>query len=408
MSDFNSSLPVRTETNGDVVTKICDATTNTQELTVNADGSIDTRTYDGSGNAITSNVVGPKTGLDVYLLNSAAGVDVAPASQTILTQDIGSSSTTGANSQVIVTGSPTATSTASFAYSSYETIVIQVTGTWTGTLTAELSQDGGTTWYPTYAYQQGTEAVFSSWTANFLAGVNVSGTTNFRLRATAVMTGSAVVNIIESGNVNSVYVQNDVGVTQVGAPWTINLTEIGGSAYSEGQKTMANSAPVVIASDQSPVAENITEILGAAPSASNSLPVQITTGTAYVSETNPLPVELATAGTPVNDYKDATAIAASASDNHDYTVTALKTLHLTQLESASSGKAKMQVEIETGVATNVFTTHWVQFNSTANTNMSIHLAEHILVAAGVRVRLVMTNLDKQAEDIYSTISGHEE
>jgi hypothetical protein len=40
MSDYNSSLPVRTENNGDVVARIADATLPSQQLKVNADGSI--------------------------------------------------------------------------------------------------------------------------------------------------------------------------------------------------------------------------------------------------------------------------------------------------------------------------------------------------------------------------------
>lgn len=40
MSDYNSSLPVRTENAGDVIAKIADATIPSQQLTVNADGSI--------------------------------------------------------------------------------------------------------------------------------------------------------------------------------------------------------------------------------------------------------------------------------------------------------------------------------------------------------------------------------
>ena len=35
MSDFNSSLPIRTETNGDAIIRICDKTTNTQVLAIN-------------------------------------------------------------------------------------------------------------------------------------------------------------------------------------------------------------------------------------------------------------------------------------------------------------------------------------------------------------------------------------
>lgn len=39
MSDYDSSLPVRTETNGDVAVKVVDGTTPSQTLTVNTDGS---------------------------------------------------------------------------------------------------------------------------------------------------------------------------------------------------------------------------------------------------------------------------------------------------------------------------------------------------------------------------------
>jgi predicted RNA-binding protein with PIN domain len=40
MSDFNSSLPVKTQSAGDVIVKVADATISSQQLTVNADGSI--------------------------------------------------------------------------------------------------------------------------------------------------------------------------------------------------------------------------------------------------------------------------------------------------------------------------------------------------------------------------------
>src|ERR1035437_6510971 len=44
MADYNSSLPVRTETAGDVIAKIADATTPSQQLKVYANGSIDVNT----------------------------------------------------------------------------------------------------------------------------------------------------------------------------------------------------------------------------------------------------------------------------------------------------------------------------------------------------------------------------
>ena len=39
--------------------------------------------------------------------------------------------------------------------------------------------------------------------------------------------------------------------------------------------------------------------------------------------------------------------------------------------------------------------------------MNVTLASPIAVAAGVRVEVIMTNLDKGAQDLYSTIAGNE-
>ena len=48
MADFNSSLPVRTENDGDVVVKVADSAIPSQQLTVNADGSVNVTDNSGS------------------------------------------------------------------------------------------------------------------------------------------------------------------------------------------------------------------------------------------------------------------------------------------------------------------------------------------------------------------------
>lgn len=48
MSDYNSSLPIRTENNGDAAVKIVDGTVTSQQLTVNADGSLNITDNAGS------------------------------------------------------------------------------------------------------------------------------------------------------------------------------------------------------------------------------------------------------------------------------------------------------------------------------------------------------------------------
>lgn len=130
-------------------------------------------------------------------------------------------------------------------------------------------------------------------------------------------------------------------------------------------------------------------------------------GNAFTSS-NPLYVSnVAAAGTSINNYNTSAALAAGASNNHDYTVTALMTLKLARIWASASGKLKIQVEVETGVATGTFNTFFVGFNSTANPNIEIEIDQNITVAAGVRVRVVRTNKDNQAQDVYSTISGIE-
>lgn len=126
------------------------------------------------------------------------------------------------------------------------------------------------------------------------------------------------------------------------------------------------------------------------------------------SASNPLPVtSVDSEGVEVNDYSTSANVAANATSNHDYTVTALKTLKLTSVWGSGSGKLKIEVQVETGVATGIWATRFVGFNSTSNPNINIPLSEHITVAAGVRVRVIRTNKDNQAQDVYSTISGHE-
>jgi len=126
------------------------------------------------------------------------------------------------------------------------------------------------------------------------------------------------------------------------------------------------------------------------------------------SASNPLPVtSVDSEGTEVNNYLTSATVAVNGAINHDYPVTALKTLKLSQVWVSGSGKVKAELQIETGVATGVFNTIFVGFNSTANANILIPIPENVTVAAGVRVRLIRTNKDNQTQDLYSTISGHE-
>lgn len=64
MADFDSSLPVRTENAGDIIAKIADATITSQQLAVNADGSVNI-TDNGSSITVDGSVAVSATDLDI-------------------------------------------------------------------------------------------------------------------------------------------------------------------------------------------------------------------------------------------------------------------------------------------------------------------------------------------------------
>jgi hypothetical protein len=85
-------------------------------------------------------------------------------------------------------------------------------------------------------------------------------------------------------------VSGTVTANQGGAPWSQNITQVGGASISLGQKTSANSFPVVISSDQSAVASNITFVGGSAFSlgthiSASSFPVVIASDQAALAVT---------------------------------------------------------------------------------------------------------------------------
>jgi len=124
-------------------------------------------------------------------------------------------------------------------------------------------------------------------------------------------------------------------------------------------------------------------------------------GVAY-SATNPLPVEMVAdqAGDEVIDYQTSAAVAAGASVNHDYSVTAAKTFLGENLWATGSGKIKVEILVD-GVA------RFVGFNSTSTPNIDIPFARILKGAATNVIRVTITNRDKQPQDLYSTLSGLE-
>jgi len=108
--------------------------------------------------------------------------------------------------------------------------------------------------------------------------------------------------------------------------------------------------------------------------------------------------------TEVDDYQTEVDLASGSPISHDYTVTALKTLLLKQVWATASGRIKVEVIID---PSGTPLTKFVGFNSTANPNIEIPFYDLIEVAAGLVVRVQITNLDNKAQDVYSTLLGNE-
>lgn len=131
------------------------------------------------------------------------------------------------------------------------------------------------------------------------------------------------------------------------------------------------------------------------------------------SANNPVPVSVEESeGEEIHDFAEQVDVAKRVgvtvtSANHDYTVTALKDFLLEKVIYAASGRMRCELQIETGVASNVFDTKAVGFNSTSKPKDNLDLKRAIKVAAGVRVRVVLSNLDNDDQSLYSTIIGVE-
>jgi hypothetical protein len=306
MSDFNSSLPVRTENNGDVAIKIVDGTITSQTATVDSSGRVhvlaDIR--DGAGTGLTSQANGTQRALDVGI--NVAGVQIDPRSIRALT------------ASDIVT-----------------------------------------------AAQGAPNTVANAWPVLITDGTNsISLTTAGEVKVSVTQPLPSGTNTIGSVGVTNLPTTVDTNYGAVGASTIRTAAQIGnatGAADFGSGATSAQTLRVVVASDQ-------------------VIPVVIS---------NNVP------GTDVLDYKAASAIAAAASDTHTYTISTGKVGTLQQICASGSGKIKVEFKIS-GV------TKIVLFNSTSNPNVSYMFNNPQNYAAGTVLSMVVTNLDKQSQDLYST------
>lgn len=124
-------------------------------------------------------------------------------------------------------------------------------------------------------------------------------------------------------------------------------------------------------------------------------------GVAY-GPLNPLSVVAVSdqAGDEICDFNSSVAVAKDASVNHDYAVTAAKTFLGEEAFISGSGKLKVEVLVNGAVK-------FVGFNSTSTPNVRIPMEKIVKANAAEVIRFTITNRDKNAQDLYSTLLGIE-
>lgn len=306
MSDFSSSLPIRTQDPGDVVVKIADATTPSRQLTVNLDGSVNITDNAGS-------LTVDATNLDIRDLVFAAD-------------------------KVDVTGS----------------------------------------------------------------SVELGATTLAALESVTVQNpaGASAVNIQDGGNSITV---DAVNLDVRDLVFATDKVDVSGSSVSLDAGTLAALETITVLQGTSPwVVSSVNLDIRDLTHVSDS--VNIGDGTDFLSVNTDGSINVVVqedVGTEVVNYDTTAAVAGGASDNHDLVFASASKLH--QVLATASGKLKVEVQIESGAATNVFNTVAVRFNSTATPDCDMSLAKYAAIPAGARVRVIRTNKDNQAQDVYSTI-----
>lgn len=386
MADFNSSIPMRTQANGDVVVFLADGTVNTQLLSIDASGRVTIKLTDGTGNSVTSQVSGAQRALDVGI--NVAGVQVDPRSVRALTAADVVTVQQGTNPWVAKDqsdGPVTPGAVASFSSligGQFNTVLPTLT---TGQQAAIQVDASGRILTITSSADDHNYGVVGAGTLRSAAQIgNATGAADYNYGTVGAQTlriASQLGNTIGAADFNA-------GAT---GTQTLRVTANQGTANA------------------TPWNQNISQIAGAAPSVTNALPSQISTGAAFVSATNPFPVVIQniTLGTEVNDYNTVSAVAAAATSNHDYTITATKTFKGRSFFASASGKLKVEVQISADGVT--FVSKFVAFNSAATPNIQIQLDNISLSDSGVgsKIRIIRTNKDLLAQDVYSTISGTE-
>lgn len=247
-------------TSGTAVVSIVAAASNAYATVV---GTVAARLNDGAGTSITSGQKTAAGSIPVVLasdqtlpLPSGAATETTLSSINTKTPSLGQA--TMANSSPVTLASdqsalpPLADITASGTINALNGTVsivsanragvsIQVSGTFTATLAAEISNDN-TNWYATACFSSAAVVSASPTTANMYY-TKTSGAQYFRVRASSYTSGTLTIILVASAYTPS-HILGSVSARQYDGA---------GTSITAGQKTMTGSMPVVLASDQASI-----------------------------------------------------------------------------------------------------------------------------------------------------------
>jgi hypothetical protein len=455
VTDFNSSLPCRTQSNGDIVSVICDATVTTQTAKVSANGElyviVDNTTstpanvnlaevggtaislgqqlmassipvviasnqshfpielQDGSGNAITSQVNNTQRALDVGI--NVLGVQIDPRQiRTLTSSDVVTANQGAAGASAWLVKDSADGPVAPGAVASFSTLIgAQYNSSLPSLLTTQQSalQCDSSGRLLIGALPTSSNTIGNVGVTNLPTTVDVNyGTVgNSTIRTAAEIgnnLGQADFNAGATGAQTLRVVANQGAANTAANAWFQKITDGTNTATVKAGSTAAaaaDTAVVVALSPNSPVPAG-TNLIGA---------VNLDIGSAAVSASNPVPVSVVSSavGTPVNKYNTTVNVAVNGVANHIYTITTGKTFSGRKFWASGSGK--IRADVQTSPDGSTYSTYWTAFNSTSSPNISIDLDNLVIndSGTGATIRIQLTNYDKNQFDVFSTISGSE-
>ena len=399
MADIKGSLPVRTQNAGDLDIFISDATTPTQKLKVNADGSVDTNFAAGSQIEITDGTDTLQVNADGSInTNFAAGsaVEITDGTDTLAIEADGSINVNASFSPGTLVRLTDGVENSEINASGELQVRDDDANTLLGTIDADTSNlDVALSTRASEATLSTVAGDTTSIDGKLVDGNDIGDVT---INNAA---GAAAVNIQDGGNSITVDGAVDASGSTLGAN---DGVDIGDVTVNNG----SGASAVNIQDGGNSITVDATALdIRALSDSTDSVAIGDGTETLAINTDGSINVKMSDrSGTEIDDFDLGSAIASDATDNHDYVTTGA--FRLTQVHVSASSAMKAEVQIETGAATGVFDTLAVMFTTESDLNYSFVLKSPKLVVSGARVRVIRTNLDNQAQDLYSTILGFNE